>query len=155
MEHITDGKIKIKCSNCGTEFVKWKCEITLTNFCKQSCYFSYIKSGKHSTIGQSAEKHPNWQGGRTYINADGYRMVWAFNYPGSHQNVIAEHILVIEKKLGRLLKLGEEVHHINHIRTDNRPENLVIFSSHSEHLRNAKHIRKIPQPKDPITGRFI
>lgn len=46
-----------------------------------------------------------------------------------------EHLIVAEKKLGRELKDGEVVHHINRKRNDNREENLMIFISNSDHCR--------------------
>jgi hypothetical protein len=38
-----------------------------------------------------------------------------------------EHRYIMEQHLGRKLEWGEEVHHINHIRNDNRIENLVVM----------------------------
>ena len=42
---------------------------------------------------------------------------------------IFEHKFVMEKKLGRKLRKGESVHHINGIRDDNRPDNLELWLS--------------------------
>lgn len=45
------------------------------------------------------------------------------------------HRIVAEQILGRPLRPGEVVHHINHDKRDNRPENLMVFASQAEHAR--------------------
>lgn len=98
----------------------------------------------HNNKGRFRERNTNWHGG-WYIDKDGYRMIRRPNHPRARQNdYVAEHILVMEAILGRYLEQGEIVHHINHDRQDNRPANLQLISSHSEHMR----LHRLGQLKD-------
>lgn len=55
-------------------------------------------------------------------------------HPAAGKNgYVYEHRVVVERLLGRLLTPDEQVHHINRIKTDNRPENLCVVSK-AEHL---------------------
>ncbi len=40
---------------------------------------------------------------------------------------VFEHVLVMEAKIGRKLRAGENVHHKNGVRHDNRPANLELW----------------------------
>ncbi|WP_071131351.1 HNH endonuclease signature motif containing protein [Enterococcus timonensis] len=50
-------------------------------------------------------------------------------YYGRH-----EHRVVAEEMIGRPLRAGEVVHHIDHNRRNNNPENLMVFPSQADHM---------------------
>lgn len=82
-------------------------------------------------INLKGEKSHNWRGGRT--NNHGYIKVKCYNHPRADQRgYVLEHILVLEQKLGRPLKHNEIGHHLNGVKTDNRPENLVAIPKRGE-----------------------
>lgn len=72
----------------------------------------------------------NWRGGRR-ITEEGYIDVRVSDSNGSRYE--REHRLVMERTLGRRLKPTEHVHHLNGIRTDNRPDNLAVMNKASHH----------------------
>ena len=55
-------------------------------------------------------------------------------YSGNKDRYIREHRLIIEKHIGRTLKKGEIVHHINGRKLDNRIENLCVCNGQTEHI---------------------
>lgn len=89
-----------------------------------------IRSGGEANSGtQVAENNPNWKGG---ITQDGSGYIVERDEDGKQRR---QHRLVMERHLGRKLTPDEVVHHKNHDRSDNRIENLELYSSHSEHMK--------------------
>ncbi len=94
----------------------------------------------------SMEKNGSWKGGR--IRRGKYISIKIPTHPMSDKSgYIKEHILVMEKYLGRYLTKDERVHHINGIKDDNRIENLKLMTQgeHSSFHRKEelKHGKKL------------
>lgn len=74
--------------------------------------------------------HSAWKGGKT-LDGDGYVRIYAPDDPRANMGrYMKEHVLVMEAHLGRQLLPGENVHHKNGDRTDNRLENLELWVIH-------------------------
>ena len=85
---------------------------------------------------RSREKHGRWKGGVVY-HKKGYRLILMPEHPraSKHTGYVLEHLVVMEKKLGRPLKKGEVVHHKEEPKSNNHPDNLVLYPSNADHLR--------------------
>lgn len=87
--------------------------------------------------GLKRENHPCWKGGRR-IDRDGYIRVYRPDHMWPRRGgYILEHVLLMETLLQRRLEKNECVHHKDHNRQNNLPENLevVIRGAHSKHHR--------------------
>jgi DNA-binding CsgD family transcriptional regulator len=71
--------------------------------------------------GRPGASNPAWNGGRT-VGEDGYVWVCVIG----EKRRVPEHRVIMENIIGRPLTKLEIVHHMNGVRDDNRPENLVI-----------------------------
>lgn len=80
----------------------------------------------------SGRNHWKWSGGRRA--AGEYVQVLAPDHPRASRGYVMEHVLVAEEALGRHLPDGVVVHHVNRVRDDNRPSNLVICQDQGYHL---------------------
>ena len=109
--------------SCHTED-KRKSRGLAGNFCSKDCGYAY--------------KNPSSEG-KTMLNKQGYILERRSNHPVVQQRLaknpkfknfyVSQHRLVMEAHLGRYLLPSENVHHKNGIRTDNRIENLELWST--------------------------
>jgi transposase len=90
----------------------------------------------------------NKQGGIGHkkTRSDGYIAIYFPDHPKSNKDgYVMEHDLIMECIIGRHLLEDEVVHHKNHIRNDNRKENLELmtFKEHAAlHMRERHEIKK-------------
>jgi len=68
----------------------------------------------------------------------------AKNRPGRIAGYIFEHRYVMEQKLGRFLENTERVDHINGLTLHNDPDNLRVFATNADHLKETL-TGKVPQ----------
>jgi len=116
---------------------------TIWKLFKEAKYKSRIALNTKGNTGrpQSEKLNNNWKEGTTIQN--GYILVRCPDHPRAKEQgkYIPQHILVMERYLGRYLEYysqghpnNEVVHHINHNKQDNRIENLQLMK-HSEHAK--------------------
>lgn len=97
-----------------------------------------------------AEKHPNFKTGKT-IASNGYILVFVGvkHHLANSIGYAYEHRIIAENKIKRLLKKGEQVHHIDGNKKNNSPENLQVVKSFSIHRHlHAKNKTKHPEEKN-------
>lgn len=75
----------------------------------------------------SGDKNNMWRG-EEFLGANGRWWIWVDGI----KYIRARYIAMVF--LGRELKSEEEIHHINEICTDDRPENLYVFPTKGAHI---------------------
>lgn len=129
----TEAKTKISAANKGNKYVLGQKRTP-----EQKARMSAAKKYKW--------KKPTEFGGHKKKRADGYIKVYCPTHPmATKDGYVMEHILVMEKHIGRTITRDEVVHHKNHIRDDNRIENLQLmtFKEHSSlHMKERWEAKK-------------
>lgn len=104
------------CEECGKEFVPAKGAVK--RFCSLTCFYDNqvpVGSVRDGGNGYKIVKVPKGTPGAKIQQPGRANWMW-------------EHRYVMQQMLGRPLEPGENVHHKNGDRADNRPENLELWS---------------------------
>ena len=106
------------------------------------CYHHDVVKGRIISTEQrkiiSEKNSCNYDGlngyGHTKKHNKGYILAYVPKHPNaSSDGYVMLHTVIVEMQLNRYLKPDEVVHHMNHIRDDNRIENLQLMNKH-EHM---------------------
>jgi len=96
---------------------------------------------------KASQKRNKFRQGNKYQNSGGYTSVYLPNHSrATRRGLVLEHILVWEQVHGEPLPKGWVIHHLNGIKSDNRPSNLVAFPSKKHYLvlqAKAKRIQEL------------
>ena len=118
------------CQTCGKE--RWVSYTLSTQKIERlRCVQCAIKAGVVNYAHcHKGKLNPRWKGIKR--NKEGYSLIWVdptdFFHSMATTNYVLEHRLVMAKHLGRNLHRWEIVHHKNHIKDDNRIENLQLVT---------------------------
>lgn len=124
------------CLICGKNFKVDLCIVKIGkgNFCSPSCRVIFV--GKFSQ-----------KDGSIYKDKLGYVWILMRDHPKAYLGCgyVKRAILVAEQKLGRTLIKGELTHHINEIKDDDRPENIIVMlrGQHNTVHRGGKDSRTV------------
>ena len=91
----------------------------------------------------SEAKRCNFNGlngyGHTKSHPGGYVLAYAPRHPRAHKDgYVMLHTITVERAIGRYLSENEVVHHKNHMRNDNRIENLQLMTKHEHSSMHMK-----------------
>lgn len=112
-----------------------------------------IETERAKPRGRRGAANNMWKGGRS-VASNGYVLirVGKDHHLADVRGYAYEHRLAAEEKIGRRLRPGEQVHHVNGNRQDNRPENIEVKASLADHFvehRKPENRYRLRMPGEP------
>lgn len=142
-------KFETNCDWCGKVIWRYPSRLREHNFCGRSCMGAYSSKDRNPEgyafkefsknsarfAQMNREMNPGRMTPQVRVKLRDAKL--GTGNGGSYEKFFGRHThrVVAELMLGRPLKPGEVVHHIDRDRRNNNPENLMVFSSQAEHAR--------------------
>ena len=107
-------RVQRTCNNCGKKFEVYPYRKDSAKFCSHSCnsiYTGRLRIERATPI----------------LRYDGYLYIRMSSYHRNHERYAKIADLVLERKIGRLLKKNEIAHHIDGCKTNDNPNNLYLM----------------------------
>ncbi len=126
------AKVWSTCDYCGKAFQKQAWEVRERNFCCRE-HFRHFASERMSKMNE--ELNPTRMTPETRAKLRKAHLDSGEGRTYAKEYSRHAHRVAMERKLGRKLKPGEIVHHIDGDKRNNDPDNLMLFPSIAEHSR--------------------
>jgi hypothetical protein len=124
--HTNRYVIRLQCEQCGVSYLAERSRTRTAAFCSKRCGMLH-----------RAETRPirRRKGNRSNDKRGNHILIQAPNHPFARKGFVPEHRLIVEREIGRILLEKEVVHHIDLIRDNNTPDNLVTCKTDAAHRR--------------------
>jgi hypothetical protein len=151
--HVKGKKFKRSPEYCAYISERMKKQLTESHHfkgkTKETCAglkrISETRKGElNASYGKFGEESGNWKGGK-WRNDRGYIHIRVKDHPNASHGYVLQHALVMEEYLGRHIRKGEVIHHINGQKDDNSITNLWLCNG-SKHRSAHESLFKLIKP---------
>lgn len=126
---------EVQCYACGKTIMVPPSDHAERHFCSQECRLTWLSQYVKQEVNVAGHSSGHKARHLTELNKRRNRLLALEPNAANRGSYYRQkHRKIMEELLGRKLLPNEDVHHINGIYDDNRPENLMVMD-HSDHLK--------------------